>query len=76
MRDGLATGRTRKEDLILGFRQAGFCPGMGLDAFYDAMVNYVEENADVLASGEVDVEAPCDAISGQPRSRRSVRIPA
>jgi len=36
---------------------------MGLDPFYDAVVTYVEENADTLASGEVDAEAPCDAMS-------------
>lgn len=63
LRDGLATGRTLKQDLILGFRQVGFCPGMGLDPFYDAMVSYVNENADVLASGEVDADAECDALS-------------
>jgi cysteine-rich repeat protein len=63
VRDGLAAGRTRKEDLIRSFREVGFCPGLGLDPFYDAMVNYVNENADVLAGGEVDPETDCDAIS-------------
>jgi cysteine-rich repeat protein len=63
IRDGLATGRITKEDLVRGFRQVGFCPGMELDAFYDAMVSYVDENADVLASGANDPEADCDALS-------------
>lgn len=63
IRDGLSVGRIKTEDLIGGFRQVGFCPGAGLDAFYDSMVSYVNENADVLASGENDVEVACDALS-------------
>jgi cysteine-rich repeat protein len=63
IRDGLSVGRIKTEDLVRSFRQVGFCPGEGLDAFYEAMVSYVNENADVLASGDNDVEASCDALS-------------
>ena len=63
MRDGLTAGRIKREDLIKGFREVGFCPGQGVDTFYDAMVTYVQENADVLADGSNDPSAECDAMS-------------
>ncbi len=61
--DGLAVGRTRSDDLIESFRQIGFCEGMGFDSFYQSMVQYVQENADILASGEPNPDTPCDAMS-------------
>lgn len=61
--DGLAAGRIRNEDLILAFREVGFCEEGSLSSFYESMVSYVQENADVLASGESDPEKPCDAMS-------------
>jgi cysteine-rich repeat protein len=61
--DGLLAGRIRNEDLILAFREVGFCEEGSLSRFYASMVSYVEENADVLASGESISELPCDAMS-------------
>jgi cysteine-rich repeat protein len=63
MRDGLSAGRIKRDDLIQGFREVGFCPGQGIDTFYEAMVTYVQENADVLADGSHDPAAECDAMS-------------
>jgi cysteine-rich repeat protein len=63
MRDGLDTGRTRKEELIKSFREIGLCEGLGLDSFYQSVTTYVDENADLLADGSVSPDTPCDAMS-------------
>lgn len=61
--DGLMAGRILKEDLLQGFREAGFCGSGGLETFYSNMLTYIDEDADVLASGKVDPNADCDAMS-------------
>lgn len=61
--DGLAAGRTKSEDLIASFRQIGLCEGIGLDAFYQDVTDYIHQNADVLADGTVDPNRPCDSMS-------------
>jgi cysteine-rich repeat protein len=63
IRDGLAVGRIRNADLVQSFRQIGLCEGIGLDSFYSSVVAYIHDNADLLANGEVDPSAPCDAMS-------------
>jgi cysteine-rich repeat protein len=63
MRDGLVAGRVRGDDLIASFRQIGLCPGVGLDGFYDNVVEYIEQNSDVLSDGSNDGERACDAMS-------------
>jgi cysteine-rich repeat protein len=63
MHDGMAAGRVRREDLIMSFREIGLCPGVGLDGFYDSVVEYIEQNADVLSDGTNDAERDCDAMS-------------
>ncbi|HKP58832.1 MAG TPA: DUF4215 domain-containing protein [Polyangiales bacterium] len=63
MRDGLSGGRIKKDDLVKAMREIGFCAGGELDTFYKTMVDYVNENADVLADGKVDPNTPCDAMS-------------
>ncbi|HKU41718.1 MAG TPA: DUF4215 domain-containing protein [Polyangiales bacterium] len=61
--DGLLAGRVRTADVLRGLHQTGFCRGMGVDAFYDSFRLYIEENADVLASGQNGPDMPCDALS-------------
>lgn len=63
MRDGLAAGRVKAPDLIMSFRQIGLCHGVGLDGFYDSVVEYIDQNADVLSDGGNDPERACDAMS-------------
>jgi cysteine-rich repeat protein len=63
MRDGLAAGRIRKQDLVQAFREIGFCEDGEFASFYMSMLGYVNENADVLASGETDPGMDCDALS-------------
>jgi cysteine-rich repeat protein len=63
MTDGLLAGRVRTTDVLRSLHETGFCRGMGVDAFYDSFQLYIEENADVLASGQNDPDAMCDALS-------------
>ena len=63
MRDGLVAGRIRKQDLVQAFREIGFCEDGEFASFYRSMVGYVDENADILASGEVNPKLDCDALS-------------
>ena len=63
MRDGMVGGRVMGEDLIASFRQIGLCKGVGLDGFYDSVVEYIEQNSDVLSDGTNDPERACDAMS-------------
>jgi cysteine-rich repeat protein len=63
MRDGMVAGRVLGEDLIASFRQIGLCKGVGLDGFYDSVVEYIEQNSDVLSDGSNDPERACDAMS-------------
>ncbi|HKU39129.1 MAG TPA: DUF4215 domain-containing protein, partial [Polyangiales bacterium] len=63
MKDGLNAGRIRKEDLVQALREVGICQGGELDTFYTSVLDYVNENADVLASGEAQPDVPCDAMS-------------
>jgi cysteine-rich repeat protein len=63
MRDGLTSGRILKADLAQAFREIGFC-GNGSDKmFYESMLGYLDDNADLLASGASDPTMPCDAMS-------------
>ena len=59
--DGLQVGRILKNDLVGAFRKIGFCEQF--QPFYDSMQTYVDENADLLASGMNDPTVPCDAMS-------------
>jgi cysteine-rich repeat protein len=61
--DGLVGGRIRKADLLQAFHRIGVCPDNAFAAFYTAIEQYIDENADLLASGESDPEMPCDAHS-------------
>lgn len=61
--DGLAAGRVLGDDLILSFRQIGLCPGVGLDGFYDSVVDYIKQNSDLLSDGTNDPQRACDAMS-------------
>lgn len=63
MHDGMVGGRVLGQDLIKSFRQIGLCQGVGLDGFYDSVVEYIEQNSDVLADGDNDPERACDAMS-------------
>lgn len=58
--DGIIAGRVKKDDVIGGFRSVGFCDK---DPRYGLMTSYVLSNLDVSASGKVDPESPCDALS-------------
>lgn len=61
--DGLVAGRLEKESVLRSFRQLGLCPDGDTQYFYDVVADYLDDNADLLASGEVDPEAECDALS-------------
>ena len=61
--DGVVAGRTRPDEVIRGFRQTGFCVGMGLDPVYENFVSYAEQNSDVLAGGQNAADEACDALS-------------
>jgi cysteine-rich repeat protein len=63
MRDGLLAGRIRKHDLVQSFRDVGFCEGGQFASFYTSVVSYIDENADLLASGQSDSAQACDAMS-------------
>ena len=63
MLDGMVAGRVVGKDLIASFRQIGLCRGVGLDGFYDSVVEYIEQNSDVLSDGTNDPERACDAMS-------------
>jgi hypothetical protein len=58
--DGTIAGRARRDDLVEGFQQLGFCEGHEL---YSAMQIYLTTYLDILASGAVSPEATCDALS-------------
>ncbi len=58
--DGVIGGRIISNDLIESFRRVGFCEDNPL---FLGMVNFVQTNADVLASGENNPALPCDAMS-------------
>lgn len=63
MFDGLAAGRVLTDDLIKSFRQIGLCPGVGLDGFYDSVVEYIQQNSDLLSDGTKDPNRACDSMS-------------
>ena len=63
IKDGLFGGRVRSSDLIQSFRQIGLCPDVGLDPFYNDVVQYIQQNADVISDGTDDPERDCDAMS-------------
>ena len=63
MRDGLTSGRILKGDLAQAFREIGFCGNGNDKMFYDSMLGYLDDNADVLSSGASDPSMPCDAMS-------------
>jgi cysteine-rich repeat protein len=61
--DGLVAGRAREEDVERSLNEVGFCSGVGYDMFYESLILYARENADVLANGTNDADAMCDALS-------------
>lgn len=63
MHDGVLGGRVRGDDLIASFRQTGLCKGVGLDGFYNTVVEYIQQNSDVLSDGSNDPARACDAMS-------------
>lgn len=58
--DGIIAGRAKKDDIIKGFRLIGFCEA---DSNYALMSTFVSNNLDMLGSGDVDPNKPCDAMS-------------
>ncbi len=58
--DGTIAGRTRKDDVIAGFRLIGFCES---DQNYTLMQNFLGASLDILSDGRVDPSTTCDAIS-------------
>lgn len=63
MSDGLVAGRMRTSDVMQSFRRLGLCGGSNPEGFYRVVNDAVRDDADLLASGQVDPNAPCDAIS-------------
>jgi cysteine-rich repeat protein len=63
IRDGIFAGRVAAPDLIRSYRQIGLCPGIGLDGFFDSVVEWIEDGVDVRLDGSVGADSPCDAIS-------------
>jgi cysteine-rich repeat protein len=63
VRDGLIAGRIKRDDLVQAFREVGFCESGQFASFYQSMLSYVDENADLLASGTNSGNLPCDAMS-------------
>jgi cysteine-rich repeat protein len=63
MRDGLTAGRIVKSDLAQAFREIGFCANGDDKMFYESMLGYLDDNADVLSNGATDPNMPCDALS-------------
>jgi cysteine-rich repeat protein len=61
--DGLVAGRIKKQDLVQAFREVGFCEDGQFASFYQSMLSYVDENADLLADGTNSADLPCDAMS-------------
>ncbi|MET0388398.1 MAG: DUF4215 domain-containing protein [Polyangiales bacterium] len=61
--DGMLAGRLPQQELIRSFRESGLCETPGSQTFYQNMRYFVEDMADLLASGEDDSEARCDAMS-------------
>lgn len=61
--DGLVAGRMRANDVLQSFRRLGLCGGSGTDGFYRVVSDALHDDADLLASGQVDPAMPCDAIS-------------
>lgn len=58
--DGIIAGSALGTDVIRGFRLIGFCED---DPNYEPVNRFLQQNLDILASGENDPEAPCDALS-------------
>jgi cysteine-rich repeat protein len=63
IRDGLAAGRLLGADVIRSFRQVGLCEGGENDGFYQPVVEYIQQNLDVLSDGTTDPDRDCDAMS-------------
>lgn len=61
--DGLVVGRARSSDVLQSLRKQGFCLNAGFDSFYDYVSTVIDENSDVLLSGENQPDAECDAMS-------------
>lgn len=58
--DGTVAGRARRSDLLDGFRQLGMCEDHPL---WGLAQTTLRMNMDLLASGAMDEEAECDAMS-------------
>jgi hypothetical protein len=58
--DGVIAGRVKRDDIIRGFRLIGVCEQ---DPNYGLLNTFVNNNLDVLASGDPDPSKPCDAMS-------------
>jgi len=63
IRDGLFAGRVAVPDLVRSYREIGLCPGVGLDGFFDSVVEWIEDSVDVRLDGTVDADRECDGIS-------------
>lgn len=61
--DGLLAGRVLKDEMRDAFREIGFCEDNVGESTYSILTNYLNANMDVLASGENDPDADCDAMS-------------
>jgi hypothetical protein len=60
--DGVIAGRSKRDDILDGFRLIGFCESNDREN-YELMSTFVNDNLDVLADGRNDPNTPCDAIS-------------
>ncbi|MEO8874124.1 MAG: hypothetical protein ABI461_00940, partial [Polyangiaceae bacterium] len=58
--DGIISGRSSKADMIKGLRLIGLCDA---DPNYALITNFLTANLDLLASGQVDANQTCDALS-------------
>jgi cysteine-rich repeat protein len=63
LKDGVLAARISKSDLLMSFREIGLCPQGDAEYFYDAVEQYIDENADLLLSGDIDRDEDCDALS-------------
>ena len=58
--DGTLAGRTRKSDLIEGFGMLGVCEG---EPAFTVIQSFVDTSADLMSTGAVAPDTPCDALS-------------
>ena len=63
LRDGMLVGRASIADVTRSWNESGLCADVGFDMFYQTLLTFAEERADVLANGQHDPATACDALS-------------